>query len=178
MSCSRKKPNIAGGVGGWCMKLEWNWNEDMEFPLQKYWRKSMWKFQRAIKKYVEFPGVFKKNSSGICHVHDGSWFLTLEFPRQGVSVTQFYRISRGEIFFSQEFLRVKSTNLKFQGEFSKKKYSGIAHWHFVKNIRFLYTYIQKTLERISKRGSASIMHTIEVSLFFKFGQVVPEIFKF
>ena len=37
--------------------------EDMEFP--GVLKKSMWKFQKSIKKEQGFPGVFKKNSDGI-----------------------------------------------------------------------------------------------------------------
>ena len=61
----------------------------------------------------ELPGSSKKEydcgySKGVqekpmWNFH-GSWFLTLEFPRD---VTQFCRIFRGESLFSPEFLRVK-----------------------------------------------------------------------
>ena len=87
MGYSRKKSKYGLGI------RKWN--------FQGYWRKSMWKFQRSIKKEVGFPGVFKKNSGNF----HGSWFLTLKFPR---SVTQFCRIFRDESLFYPEFLRVKS----------------------------------------------------------------------
>ena len=54
-----------------------NWGVDgiMEFLPGG---KSMWKFQGSVKKELEFPVVFKKNSCGMWNLH-GSWFLTLEF---------------------------------------------------------------------------------------------------
>ena len=52
---------------------------------------------QLIKK-VEFPGEFKRKNRGISR--HGSWFLTLEFPRD---VIQFLRIFRGENLFSLKF---------------------------------------------------------------------------
>ena len=70
----------------------------------------MSRFHRSIKKEVEFPGMFIKNSWNFY----GLWFLTLEFlPIRGV--TPFCRIRTGESLFS----KCKVTNLKIPGFFIK-----------------------------------------------------------
>ena len=79
---------------------------------------NIWKFQGSIKKEVEFPGVFTKNSCGNFHcTFTGPWCLILEFPR---GVKQFCRISRSESLFSLEFLRVKWQIQNFHKVFIEK----------------------------------------------------------
>ena len=90
--------------------------ENMEFPLQGYWRKGTWKSQGPIKKKWNLWGFYKEK---LMWNFLGSWFLTLEFPRGG---TQFCRISRGESLFSLEFPKVKWQILKFQRENFGKVY--------------------------------------------------------
>ena len=55
---------------------------------------------------MKFPELYK----------NGSWFLILKFSR---GVTQFCRISRGELVFFG-ISQGKVTNLKIAGEFSEK----------------------------------------------------------
>ena len=65
--------------------------EDRGFP--GVLKKEVWKFQGSNR------GVQEK----LVWVFHGSWFLTLEFPRD---VTQFCRFFRRESYFSPEFLRL------------------------------------------------------------------------
>ena len=56
------KVTCKNNIGLFQKKSKWGlsiWN------LQRYWRKNMWTFQGSLKNEVEFPGVFKKDSSGI-----------------------------------------------------------------------------------------------------------------
>lgn len=76
--------------------------EDMEFP------------GLFNKRHVEIPGFELKWNFWRCSsrkkmlilMHE---FLTIEFP---IGVIHFYRITRGEMWFSLEFLRVKSHKSK------------------------------------------------------------------
>ena len=69
----------------------------------------------SIKKEVEFPGMFMKNSWNF----HGFRFLTLEIPSTRGD-TQFSRICRGESLFSKS----KMTNPKIPGVFQKSIYRG------------------------------------------------------
>ena len=58
MGHSRNNPSMVGGGS-----RTWNLRN-----FQKYWRKSMWKFQGTIQKEVEFPRVMKKK---LCQIFMG-----------------------------------------------------------------------------------------------------------
>ena len=95
----KKNPNTSDR-GGWVHR----------FSLDTLEKENV-KFHLSIKKEVQFPVVFMKNSWNI----HGSWFLTLEIPSTRV-FTQFWRICRGKSLF----FKSKVTNPKILGVFFQK----------------------------------------------------------
>lgn len=106
----KKKPNMRWGV------------EDMEFP------------GLFNKRHVEIPGFELKWNFWRCSsrkkmlilMHE---FLTIEFP---IGVIHFYRITRGEMWFSLEFLRVKShksKNFRKEGGWKLYPQSSLLFWN-------------------------------------------------
>ena len=95
----KKTPNT-GDRRGWVHRFSWD-----------TLKKENVKFHLSIKKEVQFPVVFMKNSWNI----HGSWFLTLEIPSTRV-FTQFWRICRGKSLF----FKSKVTNPKILGVFFQK----------------------------------------------------------
>ena len=81
--------------------------------FQGYWRKSMWKFRRSIKKKKGFPGVFKKNSCGVSMVS-----MVFDYGSSKGCHTILQNFQGFKLVFSG-ISKDKVTNLKFQQWFSK-----------------------------------------------------------
>ena len=90
--CGLTKTDDLIGIGS---RKNPNWGVDgiMEFLPGG---KSMWKFQGSVKKELEFPVVFKKNSCA-CGICMGLGFWPWNLPICLGPLTQFCRISRWKI---------------------------------------------------------------------------------